>query len=261
MLTGGIGGMVTGLPVAEKLGVPFIATHLQPVGASTAAYAGVMFAGVPRWLGGWGRRMSHHLSEAAVWLPFLPAMRQARRQVLGLTGKPRAADPRWPALYGFSRHVVPTPAGRTRERIATGYWTLPATSSWSPPPGLEKFLTREGPPVVSIGFGSMASRDPAAATALVRGAVRDAGVRAVLLAGWRRHPPPTLPSFTPRNCLTTGYSTGWPPWCITAGRGRPGRLCARVFPPSWCLSPSISPFGLRGWWRLAWDRHRSPVRG
>jgi UDP:flavonoid glycosyltransferase YjiC (YdhE family) len=38
--------------------------------------------------------------------------------------------------------------------------------------------------VVSIGFGSMSSADPTALTALVLGAVRRAGVRAVLLAGW-----------------------------------------------------------------------------
>jgi UDP:flavonoid glycosyltransferase YjiC (YdhE family) len=38
--------------------------------------------------------------------------------------------------------------------------------------------------VVSVGFGSMASEDPAAVTALVRGAARDAGVRLVLRAGW-----------------------------------------------------------------------------
>jgi UDP:flavonoid glycosyltransferase YjiC (YdhE family) len=38
--------------------------------------------------------------------------------------------------------------------------------------------------VVSIGFGSLASEDPAALTALVLAAVRRAGVRAALLSGW-----------------------------------------------------------------------------
>ena len=41
-----------------------------------------------------------------------------------------------------------------------------------------------GGPVVSIGFGSMASGRPEDVTALVLGAVRRAGVRAVLLSGW-----------------------------------------------------------------------------
>ena len=182
VLTGGVGGVVVGLSVAEKLGKPFVETHLQPLGAPTDAYPGVLFARVPRWLGGWGRRMSHHLSELAVWAPFKPLMASARRKVLGLSGRARAADGQ-PVLYGFSRHVVPVPAHGDRPRHMTGYWTLPAASSWSPPAALEAFLARGGP-VVSVGFGSMGSQKPEAVSALVLEAVRSAGVRAVLLSGW-----------------------------------------------------------------------------
>lgn len=182
VLTGGVGGIVVGLSVAEKLGKPFVETHLQPLGAPTDAYPGVLFAGAPRWLGGWGRRMSHHLSELAVWTPFKPLMASARREVLGLSGRARAADGQ-PVLYGFSRHVVPVPARGERPRHMTGYWTLPAAATWRPPAALEAFLARGGP-VVSIGFGSMASQKPEELTALVLEAVRSAGVRAVLLSGW-----------------------------------------------------------------------------
>jgi UDP:flavonoid glycosyltransferase YjiC (YdhE family) len=182
MVTGGIGGMVLGLSVAEKLGVPFIETQLQPLGAPSDTYPGVLFPGTPRWLGRWGRRMSHRLSELGVWMPFEGAMKKARAQVLGLTGRARAADGQ-PVLYGFSRHVVDVPSSPDRERHVTGYWTLPAAPSWRPPVALERFLERSGP-VVSLGFGSMASEDPAAVTALVLGAIRKAGVRAVLLSGW-----------------------------------------------------------------------------
>lgn len=86
-------------------------------------------------------------------------------------------------LYGFSRHVLQVPTEGERARHVTGYWFLPAEPTWSPPPALEAFLARGGP-VVSIGFGSMASDDPQAVTELVLGAVRAAGVRAVLLSGW-----------------------------------------------------------------------------
>lgn len=182
VVTGGVGGMLLGLSVAEKLGKPFVETHLQPLGAPTDAYPGVLLPGVPRWLGGWGRRMSHHLSEMGVWMPFRGAMMAARENVLGLTGRPTAADGH-PVLYGFSRHVVPVPTEGDRPRHVTGYWFLPAGPAWSPPPALEAFLARGGP-VVSIGFGSMASENAEALTALVLGAVRRAGVRAVLLSGW-----------------------------------------------------------------------------
>lgn len=181
IVTGGVGGMVVGLSVAEKLGKPFIETQVQPVGAPTGAYPGVLVAG-PRWLGSPGYRLGHRLSEMALWMPFRGAMASARKEVLGLTGRPSAADGQ-PVLYGFSRHVVPVPAHGDRERHVTGYWFLPAAPSWSPPPGIGAFLAHGGP-VVAIGFGSMVSDDPEAATALVLGAVRRAGVRAVLVTGW-----------------------------------------------------------------------------
>jgi UDP:flavonoid glycosyltransferase YjiC (YdhE family) len=182
VVTGGVGGMIVGVSVAEKLGKPFIETHLQPLGAPTDAYPGVLLPGTPRWLGSWGLRMSHHLSEMAVWMPFKGAMKTAREKVLGLEGRPTATDGQ-PVLYGFSRHVLQVPSKGARARHVTGYWTLPAAPTWRPPPALEAFLARGGP-VVSIGFGSMASENPEAVTALVLGAVRRAGVRAVLLAGW-----------------------------------------------------------------------------
>ena len=183
VVTGGVGGMVVGLSVAEKLGRPFVETHVQPVGAPTGIYPGVLLAErMPPWLGSPGRRLSHRLSEMALWMPFRGAMGSARRDVLGLSGRPSASDGQ-PILYGFSRHVVPVPPGRDRTRHVTGYWFTPVSSSWTPPTGLEAFLAR-GRPVVAIGFGSMVSDDPAALAELVHGAVRAAGVRALLVTGW-----------------------------------------------------------------------------
>ena len=181
VLTGGIGGMVMGLSVADRLRVPFVEAQLQPIGAATDAYPGVLFPGLPRWLGGWARRASHALSDQALWMAFAGPMRKARK-ALGLEARSTALDG-LPALYGFSRHVVPLPERAVRPCIATGYWVLAAPREFRPPPGLEEFLARPGP-VVSVGFGSMASEDPRALTQLVLEAVRAAGVRAVLVAGW-----------------------------------------------------------------------------
>jgi len=179
LVVGGIGGMVVGLAPAEKLRIPFVPAHLQPVGAPTGDYPGVLVR-TPGWLGGPGRRLGHHLTELAFWMPFRGAMERARRD-LGLTGKGRPTDGR-PVLYGFSRHVVPVPPGRPPRHV-TGYWRLPPAADWRPPAELEAFLARPGP-VVSIGFGSMVSDDPAAMLDLVRAAVHRAGIRAVLVAGW-----------------------------------------------------------------------------
>jgi sterol 3beta-glucosyltransferase len=182
VMTGGVGGMVIGLSVAEKLGRPFVPAHLQPIGAPTSAYPGVLMPWTPTWLGPWARQLSHHLSEAVVWAPFKRAMASAREQVLGLHGRPTASDGQ-PVLYGFSRHVVPLPEVLTAKRHVTGYWFLPQPANWAPAPSLSAFLARPGP-VVSVGFGSMASKDPLAVSEMVVGAARDVGVRVVLLSGW-----------------------------------------------------------------------------
>ena len=92
VMTGGIGGMVVGLSVAEKLGKPFIPTHLQPVDAPSGDYPGPLVSGLPRGPGGVGWRLSHRLSAMALRMPFQAAMTSARTDVLGLSGRPTAAD-------------------------------------------------------------------------------------------------------------------------------------------------------------------------
>jgi sterol 3beta-glucosyltransferase len=180
VMTGGIGGMVTGLSVAEKLQIPFVETHLQPIGVPTDAYPGVMMPWWPRWLGSTAMHLSHHLSDRAAWMAFKKPMASARETVLGLTGRPDRMGHQ-PVLYGFSRHVVPMPANE--KRFVCGYWSLTSPTPRTPTTALEAFLMRDGP-VVSIGFGSMASSNPQQVTDLVLSAVRHAGVRAVLLSGW-----------------------------------------------------------------------------
>lgn len=181
LLTGGVGGMIVGLSVADKLGIPFIPTHLQPVDAPTSDYPGVLFPGMPAWLGRPGRRLGHTLTGLALWTPFKRPMMSVRSSVLGLSGPPAAAQGQ-PVLYGFSPRVVPVPVRPGSGRHVTGYWFADSTG-WTPPPALEAFLARKGP-VVSIGFGSMSGADPERFTENVLSAVRTAGVRAVLLSGW-----------------------------------------------------------------------------
>lgn len=182
LVTGGVGGMVVGEAVAELLGVPFVFAYLQPIGPPTGAFPGVLVPGAPSWMGSAGRRLSHVASQTALQLLLRPAAREARVEVLGLPRRPEPVRTDLPVLYGFSAHVVPAPPEWGSRRHVTGYWTLPPPVGWSPPAALESFVA-DGPPPVCIGFGSMASKDPASTTALVREAVVRAGVRAVLLTG------------------------------------------------------------------------------
>jgi UDP:flavonoid glycosyltransferase YjiC (YdhE family) len=176
VIAGGIGGMVVGVSVAEKLGVPFIEAHLQPVGLTTSDFPGVLTPWAPALPGAW--RLSHQISNLALFTPFEMAMAKVRTRQLGLPARlPRR---RGPVLYGFSSYVLPPLPQRDRRRIVTGYWS-PQEPAWRPPAALERFLDT-ATPVVSVGFGSMPGAEVASERVLT--AIRRAGAKAVVLRGW-----------------------------------------------------------------------------
>lgn len=182
LVMAGIGGSLTGRPVAEKLGVPYVDAHVQPLGPPTASFPGPLLPQVPSWLGGFGRRMSHRVTAVVLDAMFGRFTRRVRAE-LGLPSRPTTTTGTATAVYGFSPRVVPQPSEWGRRRLITGYWSLPASPAWSPPADLASFITA-GPAPVCIGFGSMSSRDPESLSELAHRAVRRAGVRAVLLSGW-----------------------------------------------------------------------------
>jgi len=75
---------------------------------------------------------------------------------------------------------VPRPPDWPPYVHVTGNWFLDADEQWSPPRALTDLLAT-GKPVVYVGFGSMVPRDPARTDAMVRTALRLAGVRGVML--------------------------------------------------------------------------------
>ncbi|MFF7458330.1 glycosyltransferase [Kitasatospora sp. NPDC008115] len=95
---------------------------------------------------------------------------------------PSPADIR-PVFHGFSPLVVPRPADWPAGVEVTGYWWPARPEGWRPAAELADFL-RAGPPPVFIGFGSMAPGQGERLGELVTGAVRRAGVRAIVQAGW-----------------------------------------------------------------------------
>ncbi|MER6366302.1 glycosyltransferase [Kitasatospora sp. NPDC001527] len=88
-----------------------------------------------------------------------------------------------PVFHGFSPLVVPRPADWPPGVEVTGYWWPVRPQRWRPPADLVDFLGA-GPPPVFIGFGSMAPGQGERLGELVAAAVRRAGVRAVVQAGW-----------------------------------------------------------------------------
>jgi sterol 3beta-glucosyltransferase len=177
-----------GLTVADQLGIPAVAAHLQPSTPTAAMPA----AGLPsvRPPPAALNKATWRLSEALTWRAFRPTLNRQRSRA-ALAGLPRRPWSRWPrdhrppVLYGFSPSVVPVPPDWPDDVHVTGYWFRDPDPAWTLPPALAAFLAAGGAPVY-LGFGSMPDADPAGLVAALVGGARRAGHRMVLHSGWSR---------------------------------------------------------------------------
>lgn len=179
-----------GLHVAERLGVPFVASLPLPFLTRTSAFP-IPF--LTRQLPGSLNRITYEFNRFTA-LAYGGMINTFRREVLELPRMSRSSDylttsdgAAVPVLYPFSRHVVPVPADYPASAHITGYWFGERAADWEPPRGLVEFLTG-GRPVIYVGFGSMGFGGKAAERGRL---VRDAldglhvlGVRAVVSTGW-----------------------------------------------------------------------------
>jgi len=188
LVLAGLGGLFTGLALAEKLDLPFVQAYYIPL-TPTRAYPSFLLHGLPSWLDGALNRLSYHLARQVIWQSFRSADSAARKQVLDLPPAPfwgpygAARLQGGPILYGYSPSVIPVPPDWGDRIHVTGYWFLDPPVDWTPPPELTAFL-RAGPPPIYVGFGSMSSRDPARTADLVLQALSQAKQRAIVLSGW-----------------------------------------------------------------------------
>ncbi len=174
--------------VAEKLKIPFISASLQPT-TPTRFLVNSLFPPLPDWfpLSGVYNFASHLLVGEILWQLLGPAINRARAEVLGLPPFPFLGPLKVmkeiPVLHGYSSAVVPRPRDWRAENHLTGFWFLKRPRDWRPPAELVDFL-EAGPPPVYVGFGSMPNRHPHEVAALVTDALRRAGQRGILAAGW-----------------------------------------------------------------------------
>jgi sterol 3beta-glucosyltransferase len=164
--------------VAEKLGIPNIQALTIPMLTPTREFP--LPGMINRDLGGWLNRASYRLVRLLTG-PYSGLIRTWRRDTLGLEPK---GTPRAPArtLYCYSPSLVPTPADWPPDAVATGYW-LREREVESVDTTIEEFVGAGDPPTY-IGFGSSVGPNPDRLGAAVKGAVREAGVRAVVATGW-----------------------------------------------------------------------------
>ena len=229
LVLGGIGGMAVALSAAEKAGVPFLEAHLQPVGVATDRYQGVLFGSTPRVLGGPGRRLSHRLTELGIWMPIGGGMKRARREVLGLSGSPKAHLAN-PVLYGFSRHVVPLPEGGDTQAPARDRLLVPPRRPGADTAGRPRSVSRDGWTSREHRVWQHGERGRRVAHATRRGG--DTGCRspgsAALGMGWTRRAwcrgrRLCRRRAAARHPLPEDDSVGPPRRCGDNGGGHPGR--------------------------------------
>lgn len=178
-----------GAPFAEQAararGVPSIGVYLQPF-EPTGEFPSPL-TNSARSLGRPANRWVGKLVTASLF-PYARAGARIRER-LGLPAESAAAirrrliDEDWPIFHGYSTAVLPRPRDWRPGLRVTGYWWPPDPPGWTPPPALSAFLAAEPAPVL-VTFGSMAAGTGRWLADIVVEAVRRAGVRAVVQAGW-----------------------------------------------------------------------------
>lgn len=173
-----------GYQIADAHDVPAAGVFLQPI-HPTREFGSVLVGG--RSFGPWGNLALGHLVDLSARPIYAGPIRALRRD-LGLPPASMSAlqagqQSRYPTFHGFSPAVVPRPADWPEPLQVTGYWWPARPSGWRPPPVVADFLAA-GPRPVFIGFGSMAPGHGARLATPVLAAIRRAGVRAVVQAGW-----------------------------------------------------------------------------
>jgi UDP:flavonoid glycosyltransferase YjiC (YdhE family) len=189
-----------GHTLSVHMGLPRLGCLVQPLFQGTGQFPSPLarplgddFGGVEKSRGAqMYNQLTHQVTEQLLWQALRGSIQYACERVLGyrpysLLGPfGQMQSDREASLLGWSPSVLPRPSKWPPERNLTGHWFLPADPTDEVPPDLKAFV-EEGPPPISIGFGSM--NDPRApgsdsVTQVVLDAVRRSGQRAVLLTGW-----------------------------------------------------------------------------
>lgn len=173
--------------VAEQRGIPSILSMLQPYLHPTGEFPVIGLPALP--LGAGYNRWTYSVFHSLLWLPMRKTINQWRVDSLGLP--PLRHNPikhlieqHTPTLYGFSPQILSKPDEWGDHTRITGYWFLDQPDDWQPSAELQQFLDNGDAPVY-IGFGSMSSKHPEQLADTVLSALKIAGVRGIVSAGWR----------------------------------------------------------------------------
>ncbi|MFF2614248.1 glycosyltransferase [Kitasatospora sp. NPDC058046] len=170
------------LTAGDAYGVPVLGTYLTPAFATTEFPLPGPAGGAD--LGPEGNLAAGQERLRGADRMFSSAVDRMRER-LGLPGttSPEPVGHTRPVVHGYSPVLLPRPADWPAPVDVAGFWWPARPLGWQPPGDLVDFL-QAGPAPVFIGFGSMAPGEGERLGELVTAAVRRAGVRAVVQAGW-----------------------------------------------------------------------------
>lgn len=190
-----------GFYAGQALSIPTIMAEMQPLFEPTHHFPSSVVPEGPRRLRRPYNRLSYAIVRQIYWQTFRPLIEKIEANRTDLPSTPKWRGP-WetakksglPVLCGWSPRVLPRPPSWGEQLCITGYWFLDRAVSWSPPPGLERFLQEERP-VVAMGFSSVRAGDKVHNVVDRVARAADArGLRVVFLGGWSGVSSPELPA-------------------------------------------------------------------
>lgn len=170
---------------AEKLNVPCALGFYLPLFLSTGEFPAMGFPKIP--LGKWYNRFTHWIIDSGTRWAMSKHLNKWRKENEVRPNRNKYLQKKngelIPALYAYSKAVIPKPKEWPATATVTGYWFLDSEDAYQPPAELEQFLN-EGPPPVYVGFGSIFGSNPERTTKTIIDAIELADVRAILAVGW-----------------------------------------------------------------------------
>ncbi|PBK62939.1 glycosyltransferase family 1 protein [Armillaria solidipes] len=174
---------------AEALGIPLLLSFTMPWSATTAFPHPLVNVNASNAGQGLTNYLTYPLAEILTWQGMGDIINKLRTRTLGLAPLSLRSGPgvvdtcKIPWTYCMSPALVPKPKDWKNHIDIVGFYFLDLATNYTPPNDLAAFLAAGDAPIY-IGFGSVVVDDSATMTSTIFEATKQAGVRALVSAGW-----------------------------------------------------------------------------
>ncbi|THU98408.1 glycosyltransferase family 1 protein [Dendrothele bispora CBS 962.96] len=174
---------------AEALGLPLLMSFTMPWSPTTSFPHPLVNIKESNANKGLTNYLSYTLADILTWQGVGDLVNKFRTKTLGLEPLSLRSGPglvdtvKCPWTYCMSPALVPKPEDWKNYIDVVGFYFLDLATDYTPPEDLARFLAAGEPPVY-IGFGSVPVEDPEKMTQTIFNATSQAGVRALVSAGW-----------------------------------------------------------------------------